>query len=140
MTRSFYRRFALAAACLGGVLALLSPAAPAQEAQRTILGQVLDPDGKAVANAIVYLKNSTTKEELTVVTNKAGRYQFNALEMKEDFELHAEAREMKSRLRKVSQFDTRERVVINLKLEPPDKPEEEKKAEDEKKEEPKDKD
>jgi protocatechuate 3,4-dioxygenase beta subunit len=94
--------------------ALLVTAQPASK--RLILGQVLDPKGKAVASAIVYLKNSTTKEQLTVVTNKDGRYQFTALDMKEDYEIYAESGELKSRTRKVSQFDTRDRIVINLNL------------------------
>lgn len=110
-------RSLLAALLPAALLLVLTAGAAAQEAQRTLLGQVLDEKDKVAASAIVYLKNMTTKEQLTVVTNKEGRYQFNALGMKEDYELYAESGERKSRVRRVSQFDTRERIVINLKLE-----------------------
>ena len=123
------------AGLLLGVALLLCflPAAAQQVSKRLILGQVLDPKGKAVASAIVTLKNSTTKEQLTVVTNKDGRYQFTALDMKEDYEISAESGELKSRLRKVSQFDTRERIVINLTLQAAEESKKEEKKEEEKK-------
>ena len=123
------------AGLLLGVALLVSvfPAAAQQASKRLILGQVLDLKGKAAASAIVTLKNSTTKEQLTVVTNKDGRYQFTALDMKEDYEVSAESGELKSRLRKVSQFDTRDRIVINLTLAPAEESKKEEKKEEEKK-------
>ena len=109
-------------ALVGAGLLLLALAVAAQTAgKRTILGQVLDENDKAVATAIVHLKNTTTKEELTMVTNKEGRYQFVDLPVKNDYELYAERGEQKSPTRKVSQFDSRERIVVNLKLQPPEK-------------------
>ena len=130
MSDGLRSRARLAGLLLGvALLAGVFPAAAQQASKRLILGQVLDPKGKAAAAAIVTLKNSTTKEQLTVVTNKDGRYQFTALDMKEDYEIYAESGELKSRVRKVSQFDTRERIVINLTLEPPEKKDEEAKKE-----------
>ena len=132
--RSGRGRLGLAGLLLGVALLLcFLPAAAQQVSKRLILGQVLDPKGKAVASAIVTLKNSTTKEQLTVVTNKDGRYQFTALDMKEDYEISAESGELKSRLRKVSQFDTRERIVINLTLQAAEESKKEEKKEEEKK-------
>lgn len=90
-----------------------------QSSTRRVLGQVLDENNKAVENAIVRLKNLSTKKELSVVSDKEGRYQFNDVDMKVDHEIQAEWRQQKSRTRKVSQFDTRPKVTINLPLEPP---------------------
>ena len=106
--------FLLAASVLvgGGTLAQ-------QSSTRRVLGQVLDENNKAVENAIVRLKNLSTKKELSVVSDKEGRYQFNDVDMKVDHEIQAEWRQQKSRTRKVSQFDTRPKVTINLPLEPP---------------------
>jgi hypothetical protein len=118
---------------LGGLLASLLLAATAQAqggSKRVVRGQVLDANDKVVASAIVHLKNTSTKEVFSVATNQEGRYQFNDVDMKFDYEIYAEQGEQKSRLRKISQFDTRPIVRINLQLEP-----EETEDEDEKKEE-----
>ena len=106
---------------LGGLLAglLLATAGQAQlDSKRIVRGQVLDQDDKAVATAIVHLKNTSSKEQFSVVTDKEGRYQFNDVDTKSDFEIYAEAGGRKSRLRKISLFDTRPIVRINLQLEP----------------------
>lgn len=106
---------------LGGLLAGLLLAAPGQaqlDAKRIVRGQVLDQDDKAVATAIVHLKNNSSKDQLSVVTDKEGRYQFNDVDMKSDYEIYAELGGRKSRLRKISLFDTRPIVRINLQLEP----------------------
>ncbi|OFV83776.1 MAG: hypothetical protein A3B65_01010 [Acidobacteria bacterium RIFCSPHIGHO2_02_FULL_67_57] len=132
--RARQTRQALAGLLLGAALFVsVLPVAAQQASKRLILGQVLDPKSKAAASAIVYLKNSTTKEQLTVVTNKDGRYQFTALDMKEDYEIYAESGELKSRLRKVSQFDTRDRIVINLTLQAAEESKKEAPKEEEKK-------
>jgi len=112
------------ASLLAGALALLlgglavAGAQAQPDAKRLLRGQVLDEDGKLVENAIVHLKNLTTREQLSVVTDKEGRYRFNDVDKKNDYEIFAEWREQKSRTRKVSQFDTRAVVTINLPLEP----------------------
>lgn len=121
-------------ALVGTGLLLLALGVFAQQAsKRTLLGQVLDENDKAVATAIVHLKNTTTKEQLTVVTNKEGRYQFVELPVKNDYELYAERGEQKSPTRKVSQFDSRERIVINLTLQAAEESKKEEKKEKEKK-------
>jgi len=106
---------------LSGLLAGLLLAAPGQaqlDAKRVVRGQVLDQDDKAVVTAIVHLKNTSSKEQFSVATDKEGRYQFNDVDMKSDYEIYAEQGEQKSRLRKISLFDTRSIVRINLQLEP----------------------
>ena len=112
------------------VLAALS--AGAQQESRLVRGQVLSEAGKTVENAIVHLKNLNTKETLSVVTDKEGRYRFNDVDKKVDHEIYAEWRTQKSRTRKVSQFDTRAIVTINLSLEPAEDSGEKEKPGDEK--------
>jgi len=115
---------------LAGLLAGLLLAAPGQaqtSVKRVVRGQVLDQKDKAVATAIVHLKNTTVKEQLSVATDKEGRYQFNDVDMKADYEIYAELGGQKSRLRKISQFDTRPIIRINLKLEPAEDTDEENK-------------
>jgi hypothetical protein len=69
-----------------------------------------------------------------MVTNSEGRFQFNDVEMKGDYKIHAELKGKKSRQRSISQFDTRPIVVMNLRLKPPkektEEPEKKKEEED----------
>lgn len=118
------------------VLAVLLAAltAIAQQEKRMVRGQVLDTEGKAVENAIVHLKNLSTRAVLSVVTDKDGRYRFNGVDKNIDYEILAEWRKQKSRPRRISQFDTRDIVTINLPLEPAEEPDEKDKPKDEKKE------
>ena len=106
----------------------------AQQEKRLVRGQVLDEEGKAVENAIVHLKNLNNRAVLSVVTDKDGRYRFNDVDKKIDYEIFAEWREQKSRTRRISQFDTRDIVTINLPLEPAGESDEKDKSKDEKKE------
>jgi len=106
----------------------------AQQEKRLVRGQVLDEEGKAVENAIVHLKNLNNRAVLSVVTDKDGRYRFNDVDKKIDYEIFAEWREQKSRTRRISQFDTRDIVTINLPLEPAEESDEKDKPKDEKKE------
>lgn len=99
--------------------ACFAAATPEQEpTTRTVRGQVLDEKEKPVERAIVHLTNLGTKKRLSVATDKDGRYQFNDVSRKHDFEVMAEAGERKSRPRKLSQFDSRALVFLHLKLEP----------------------
>jgi hypothetical protein len=101
------------------VVAWVAAPALAQETPtRTVRGQVLDENDKPVERAIVHLTNLGTKKRLSVATDKEGRYSFNEVSRKDDFEVVAEAGERKSRPRKLSRFDSRALVFLHLKLEP----------------------
>ena len=99
------------------LISLIASAQPA--AKRTVRGQVLDENDKAVAGALVHLTNLSSKERFSVVTDKEGRYQFNDVSRKSDFEVTAEQAGKKARPRRLSQFDPRDIAVFNFKLEPP---------------------
>jgi hypothetical protein len=101
---------ALGAGLLAGAVAV------AQGGGRIVRGQVLDEKGETVAQAIVHLKNKSTNDTVTMVANGEGRFQFNDVDMKGDYKIHAELKGKKSRQRSISQFDTRPIVVVNLRL------------------------
>lgn len=111
---------------LGGILSALLVAATCVLAQgaekRTIRGQVLDEkqDEKqeVVVGAVVHLIDLTSKKQLSVVTDKEGRYQFNQLDRKADYQIYAESGKKRSRTRTISQLDPRTLIVVNLELEP----------------------
>lgn len=105
----------LVVACAGMALAQKSPST------RTIRGQVLGPDEKPVFLAVVHLKNEKTKEVLSVITDKEGRYAFADLPLRSGYELYAEFEELRSRTRHLSSLDTRTRVFINFRLQKPEK-------------------
>lgn len=122
----------LLATAMAAILPALLAAQAPPAGSRVLRGQVLDEHEKAVATAIVHLKNLTSDDELSVVTDKEGRYQFNDLDSKVDYEVYAEWHGQKSKTRSISQFDTRKRIFINLRLEPAknEKDESEKKDKD----------
>jgi protocatechuate 3,4-dioxygenase beta subunit len=103
-------------------LALCGASAAAQGGTRVIKGQVLDENGKPVAGAVVRLKDKTTKKEVSMTTNKNGRYRFNGVKLRSDYRIHAEKAKQRSRSRGISQMDTRTEIFIHLRLQPPKEP------------------
>lgn len=83
---------------------------------RTLIGTVLDNDGKPIPDAIVYLKDTKTLQVKTYVSQADGSYRFNALSMNIDYEVYAQKGEKKSPTKKLSQFNDQATPRINLKL------------------------
>ncbi len=110
---------ALGAALLAVALLSILAVSAQTAGKRTVRGQVLDENNKTVAGAVVSLANLSTKVRSTMVTDKDGRYQFNDVAKKFDFEVTAEFEGKKARPRRLSQFDPRNITVFNFKLEPP---------------------
>ncbi len=113
-------------------LVLYGTSAAAQGGTRVVKGQVLDENGKPVAGAIVHLKDKTTKKEVSVTTNKNGRYQFNNVKLRSDYRIQAEKAKRRSRSRGISQMDTRTEIFMHLRLQPPKEPAEKKPSKEEK--------
>lgn len=113
-------------------LVLCGASAAAQGGTRVIKGQVLDENGKPVAGAVVRLKDKTTKKELSVTTDKNGRYQFNGVKLRSDYRIHAVKAKRRSRSRGISQMDTRTEIFMHLRLQPPKEPAEKKPSKEEK--------
>jgi Carboxypeptidase regulatory-like domain len=98
---------------LAGTLAVA-----AQELElRTVQGRVVDQDNRAVASAVVYLRDERSNSVRTYITNSLGHYRFSWLGEYDDYELEAHTQNFRSHRRTISQWDTRRELVINLKLE-----------------------
>jgi hypothetical protein len=89
---------------------------------RNVQGQVYLPDGEPANGAVVQMKNLKTLEVRSYITQKEGRYQFQHLSTRADFEFSATYQKLASPKRKVSVFDTRLDAIVDLKLDDPSKP------------------
>lgn len=97
---------------LAGTLAVA-----AQELKvRTVQGRVVDEDNRAVASAVVYLRDDRTNSVRTYITNSSGHYRFSWMGDYDDYELEAQAKNVHSHRHNISQWDTRREFVIDLKL------------------------
>ncbi|OFW41487.1 MAG: hypothetical protein A3J28_16460 [Acidobacteria bacterium RIFCSPLOWO2_12_FULL_60_22] len=105
------------------------PASPAQarfpapksdkedrSAPRNLTGQVVDKEGKGLAQAVVHLKNKKTLEVKTHISDAEGRYRFNGLNPEMDYAVHAEYQGASSATRTVSLFDERKDVYLVLEI------------------------
>ena len=87
-------------------------------APKTLTGQVVDKEGKGLAQAVVYLKNERTLEIRTHIADGEGNYRFNGLNPEIDFSVHAEHRGASSSTRTVSSMDGKKDVYLVLEIAP----------------------
>ncbi len=85
-------------------------------APKTLTGQVVDKDGKGLAQAVVHLKNQRTLEVQTRISDNEGKYRFNGLNPETDFAVHAEFRGASNPTRTVSAFDEKKDVYLVLEV------------------------
>lgn len=115
---------------LGGVVALaamaamLSPVRAAAKKEKppttkTVSGRVFDGQGKGIANAVVSLTDLTSKKKVVLYSGQDGSFQFSGLSFNDDYEIRATYNGESSQDRKVSSWDTRDRLVMNLHIPPP---------------------
>ena len=110
----------LLCACL--LIALVLPAAAQrgdknpENQQRTLQGQVVADREAALANAVVYLKNTRTLAVRSYISGQDGSYHFSGLAQNVDFEVYAEKDGQKSDTKTLSGFDSRTKSTINLKV------------------------
>jgi len=90
--------------------------APKGDNSRLLTGKVLDRGDNPLPNAVVYLTNSRTRTVKTYIVGPDGSYRFPALQPSIDYEVYAQFRGHKSDTKTVSQFDDRQQVSINLKI------------------------
>ena len=83
---------------------------------RILTGKVMDRQDTALANAVVYLTNTRTRAVKTYIVGQDGSYRFPSLSPNIDYEVYAQFNGKKSDTKTVSQFDTRQQVNINLKI------------------------
>jgi hypothetical protein len=103
---------------LAGLAALASPAYAKDKGEtgRLLTGRVVDRQDNALSDAVVYLSNTRTRAVKTYIVGPDGTYRFPALSPNIDYEVYAQYKSHKSDTKTVSQFDNRQRVEINLKI------------------------
>ena len=83
---------------------------------RTVQGIVVDKDENGIASAIVYLEDLSSKTIKSHITDRDGHFTYSGLDPNVDYELHAEHEDMTSSTHRISSFDTRREVNIELKI------------------------
>jgi len=101
---------------VGGAIPALAQKSSKDPNIRSVEGVVTDPAGKPVAGAVVYLKNTKTLQVRTFNSKEDGTYIFHGLSTTIEYELKAESKGAASDLRKLSEFDSRQKAIIDLKL------------------------
>ena len=87
---------------------------PRYNAHRTILGSVKDEEGQAVSSAMVYMKDVQAKSTVAASVDSNGAFRFGSLSLDHDYEIWAEAGELKSPVRSVTTFMTQNEVTMPL--------------------------
>jgi hypothetical protein len=119
MTRS---SDAISKSVLAAVLVLACTSVlPAQKKKdedntRTIQGIVLDPESNPVAHAAVQLKDSRTLQVISFITRDDGSYHFAGLKMDVEYQVKAESAGMSTAWKRLSVFDPRKIINLDLKL------------------------
>lgn len=83
---------------------------------RLLTGKVMDRQEAPLPNAVVYLTNTRTRAVKTYIVGPDGSYRFPSLSPNVDYEVYAQYNGKKSDTKTVSQFDNRQLVNINLKI------------------------
>ncbi len=83
---------------------------------RSVQGYVQDETGNPVSGAVVQLKNLRSLQVRSFITQEDGAYYFHGLSTNVDYELRAEQGGRTSPVRTLSMYDTRRKLVVNLRL------------------------
>lgn len=88
-------------------------------ATKTVTGKVLDAHGNGIADAVVTLTDLANSKKIAVYSQQGGAFQFSGLDFDHDYDLRASYKGISSEVRKISSWDTRERLVMYLHIPPP---------------------
>ncbi len=88
----------------------------AQPSTRMVEGVVLDQHSHPVANAAVQLENDWTFQIRSYITQADGKYHFAGLDGDYNYQLTAEYDGLRSHVRKLSKFDSREQAKVDLTI------------------------
>lgn len=86
---------------------------------KTVRGQVLDNAGNGIAGAAVVMTDLTTHKASAIYTGEGGHFLFSGLSLYQDYQFRAHYKGKTSAVRKVSSWDTRTNLVLNLHIPPP---------------------
>lgn len=87
-----------------------------RDTTRLLTGKVVDSNDSPLPDAIVYLTNTRDRSVKTYIVGPEGTYRFPALLANVDYEVYAQFKKHKSHTKTVSQFDDRQQVYIDLKI------------------------
>lgn len=87
-----------------------------QDKTRLLTGKVMDGNDSPLPNAVVYLTNTHDHSVKTYIVGPEGTYRFPGLQPTLDYEVYAQFEKKKSHTKTVSQFDDRQQVYIDLKI------------------------
>ena len=110
---------ALAALCLIFDSAPLMARKKKPPTTKTVIGQVFGASDNGIAGAAVEMKDLTTGKTLAIYAGPQGHYTFTDLSLTQDYEFRAHYKGQSSEVRKVSSWDVRTHLVINLHIPPP---------------------
>ena len=88
----------------------------AQVVQRIVTGKVTNKESQPVHSAVVYLKDDHTLSVKSFISDENGAYRFGQLSQATDYELWAEVDGKKSSVKTISSFETKNALIINLKM------------------------
>lgn len=113
-----YRVTAVLVLLLAGLAAMASPYYDKDkgDAGRLLMGKVTDHADNPLPSAVVYLSNPRSRAVKTYIVGPDGVFRFPALSPNIDYEVYAQYNGQKSDTKTVSQFDNRQQVNINLKI------------------------
>ncbi len=97
------------------LLATLAPLG-AQPSTRTVEGVVLDQHSHPVAHAAVQIENEWTLQIRSYITQADGKYHFAGLNGDDDYQITAQYDGVRSHVRKLSKFDSREEPKLDLTI------------------------
>jgi hypothetical protein len=83
---------------------------------RLLTGKVLDKQDNPVPNAVVYVTDTRSRAVKTYIVGADGTYRFPALAANVDYEIYAQVNGKTSDTKKMSQFDDRKQVKIDLRI------------------------
>lgn len=89
---------------------------------RSIEGTVMSQTGAPVPGAVVLIKDTKTLQVRSYIAQQDGKYHFYGLSTDVNYQLRAESKELTSKTKTVSVFDSHQRVILNLKLNKKRKP------------------
>ncbi len=103
------------------LLALAAPFGAAKEKKETrlVTGVVLDESENPISGAAVVLTDLQTGKKSATYTSVKGEYTFSDLQPTRDYEIQANHQGNSSQVRRVSSIDPRSRIVLNLRIPPP---------------------
>lgn len=95
---------------------LVSQAKNKENTGRLLEGKVVDRSDQPLVDAVVYLTDTHTKAIKTYITGPDGVFRFPGLSMNVDYEVSAQYKGHKSDTKTVSQFDNRQQLNLNLRI------------------------